>query len=196
MADSMTGSVEQCAVECVTVSCAAFLYDTSAMTCRQLSKPLTADIITTHPEMKAVQYYLSDIGCGEDDWTLYRKHCYRYYDIELSWDNAKTVCEGDNSSLVQLETADEASWLLSTIVPNGEPVDPFNNCTWVGATDREVEGTFKWIVGYGDITSLPWYGRQPDNSHGGQDCLAVMRNAHFDDAKCADRKVFVCEKEH
>ncbi|XP_056003264.1 echinoidin-like [Ostrea edulis] len=81
------------------------------------------------------------------------------------------------------------------MLPNVELEYPFDHRTWVGATDREVEGNFQWSIGYGGDISWSWYPRQPDDNYGGQDCLTVMRSAHFDDAKCASGKVFVCEKE-
>ncbi|XP_048743979.2 CD209 antigen-like protein E isoform X1 [Ostrea edulis] len=179
-------------------NCVGLLYNGEQMKCKLLQRNLNEtnkDVNATKDEWEYFRKIRRTGECCEDDWTPYINLCYRYSNTKLSWDDAKTACEDQNAYLVQLETAEETSWLLTTMLPNVELVNPFDHPTWVGATDREVEGTFKWIVGYGDITSLPWYGGQPDNAHGGQDCLTVMRSAQFDDFMCAHGLVFVCEKQ-
>jgi hypothetical protein len=50
-------------------------------------------------------------------------------------------------------------------------------------------------MGNGGNISLHWAAGQPDNSYEGQNCLAVMHNATFDDARCSSEKVYVCEKQ-
>jgi hypothetical protein len=75
------------------------------------------------------------------------------------------------------------------------PAGPFDNSIWVGATDREVEGSFKWIVGNGGNISGPWYPGEPNDADGGQDCANLLRSATFDDHYCYFVKAFVCEKQ-
>jgi hypothetical protein len=64
---------------------------------------------------------------------------------------------------------------------------------WTGATDRENEGTFKWVIGNGDKIYPLWHPGQPDN-HRKEDCLALTRSASFHDDFCTLKNVFVCEK--
>jgi hypothetical protein len=73
-------------------------------------------------------------------------------------------------------------------------VSPFDHAIWVGATDKQEEGRFKWILGNGRNISNYWYPGQPDNIGGAQNCLLLLRGATFDDGGCFAKKPFVCEK--
>jgi hypothetical protein len=76
-----------------------------------------------------------------------------------------------------------------------ELVSPFDNGVWIGATDREKEGSFKWVIGNGGPISHDWAPGQPDDYLGGQDCLMLMHNGTFDDNLCTSEKVYMCEKQ-
>jgi hypothetical protein len=68
----------------------------------------------------------------------------------------------------------------------------YADAIWTGASDREVEGTFKWIDG--EIFSGKWNPGEPTNLYN-SDCVLLLPNGKFDDGVCSGRRAFVCEKQ-
>jgi hypothetical protein len=68
----------------------------------------------------------------------------------------------------------------------------YADAIWTGATDREVEGTYKWIDG-GSFSGT-WDPGEPNNLLN-SDCALLLPNGNFNDAACGAPLAFVCEKQ-
>ena len=63
---------------------------------------------------------------------------------------------------------------------------------WIGFNDIDNEDTFVWIDGTTDNDYTNWYGSQPDNDNGVQDCTQMLSWDTWDDSYCSATRKFVC----
>jgi hypothetical protein len=103
------------------------------------------------------------------------------------WDTARTACAAFGRDLVVLETAEENS-AVATLAAGYT-----GQTLWVGLSDAEEEGVFRWVDG-----TLPgstsWYPGEPNDS-GGEDCASTNYNGLglWNDYACSGALPFVCE---
>ncbi len=66
---------------------------------------------------------------------------------------------------------------------------------WIGLTDMELEGTWKWAPNGEKATYLDWFPGQPELPDGG-DCAIIWPNHafHWGDISCSYIAPFMCEK--
>lgn len=66
---------------------------------------------------------------------------YKIVTAKCSWDQAKVICEGMGGHLATITSADENEFCYNMFARSGE-----TNC-WIGATDADSEGNWKWVTG-------------------------------------------------
>lgn len=89
----------------------------------------------------------------------YNGHVYAYFDYVITWHEAKLLCEKMGGHLATITSSEENAAIASYF--------PTSGCSayWIGATDENHEGTWKWITDeLWDYTN--WSISQPDNSGG------------------------------
>lgn len=66
--------------------------------------------------------------------------------------------------------------------------------TWIGLSDKQQEGKWKWVDGTDLVGGGFWQAGEPNNSDGNEDCVEVSRSASaWNDAPCDRRFAWVCE---
>lgn len=68
-------------------------------------------------------------------------HYYQVYDTPMTWDEAKAYCESLGGHLATITSAEENNF-IKDLVSSGT-----KNAYWLGASDAEEEGVWKWITG-------------------------------------------------
>jgi len=67
---------------------------------------------------------------------------------------------------------------------------------WIGLTDSESEGTWRWTKGATLTGYNNWSNNQP-NDYKGQDCGAILsgnqNTGKWHDVSCSGKKRFICE---
>lgn len=100
-----------------------------------------------------------------DSREIFTNEGHQYFLTEIaSWQQAQEEAESYGGDLVTINDADEQNWLVETF-GNGERF-------WIGLSDQETEGEFKWSSGETpDYTN--WGDGQPDDGNGGEDYVAM-----------------------
>ena len=89
-------------------------------------------------------------------------HYYKVYSLDVSWKEAKTICENLGGHLATITSSEEQAFIET--FSTGKP--------WIGATDEKAEGTWEWITGETwDYTN--WGSGEPNNS-GDEDYLVLF----------------------
>ena len=89
-----------------------------------------------------------------------------FVDVLLTWYDAKAVCENMNSHLVEIFS--EAQQTIIKELAKSKYIN--NHGWWIGLTDEEVEGTFKWYHSNKPAVYTNWYnsysyGNSESNNH-------------------------------
>ena len=112
----------------------------------------------------------------------YNGHHYLLVYDSLDWDEAKAYCEARGGHLATI-TSEEEDAFVQKLAPSG-------GC-WVGATDRETEGTWKWITGE-TWSYTNWGSGEPNNANSGEDALE-FHSSYWNDNNESGKKPFICE---
>ena len=111
-------------------------------------------------------------------------HYYKYYDMPMSWEDSQIYCEQLGGHLATVTNAFENEFIVSLF--SCESV-------WLGATDLQTEGDFRWLNG--EIFSYSnWGDGEPNNGgrNANQDYLHLYKNGKWDDIQNTELG-FICE---
>ncbi len=86
--------------------------------------------------------------------STYNGHSYYFYNSPVTWYDAKTICEYLGGHLVTITGSAEENFIKGMIG---------NSDLWLGATDKDSEGNWKWITGE-SFSYNNWESGQPDNT--------------------------------
>jgi len=171
--------------------------------------PLSANISTPEAEAAAasdqrnlMQNRMS--GCSGDEcveaceegWEKNGDHCYFLSTEKKNWFAAETFCRNESGHLASVHS-DATSDIVWGMM-NRTSLDVI----WIGGSDTEEEGVWKWA----DCTPwnfTVWWTGEPNNQ-GDEDCLEVYvfddqhqhkdANKKWNDDKCSKEEGFVCSK--
>jgi hypothetical protein len=109
--------------------------------------------------------------------------CYRLGDATTSWLDARDFCQAWGGDLAEITSVEE-----NNLVAQRSDQD-----VWLGASDTDEEGNFRWIGG-ADVEG-PWAFAQPDDYEGREDCVELRAmDDRWNDAPCTTEKAALCER--
>ncbi|KAK0138262.1 C-type lectin domain family 4 member M [Merluccius polli] len=114
-------------------------------------------------------------------WLYYHHSLYFISTTERNWTASRDDCLERDADLVVINSREEQEF-----------VNRLGGDHWIGLSDRDPEGTWKWVDGT-NMTSSFWGRGQPDDNGGGEDCVATSLGKGWNDATCADLKPWICE---
>ncbi|KAL7385481.1 hypothetical protein ABVT39_022403 [Epinephelus coioides] len=120
-------------------------------------------------------------------WKMFSCACYLLSSGSGSWDEGREDCRGRGADLVVIDSPAEQEFL-----------NEFTQTAWIGLTDRDEEGTWKWIDGT-PLTLSNWRKNQPDNGGGDpqwgeEDCAHIRPDSEWNDLSCETSLRWICEK--
>ncbi|XP_034560017.1 CD209 antigen-like protein E isoform X2 [Notolabrus celidotus] len=126
-------------------------------------------------------------------WKKFSCSCYLFSTQKNSWEESRQDCRARGADLVVIRSLEEQQFVT----------DVTKQSTWVGLSDRDHEGTWKWT----DDTPLTlsfWQKGQPDNGggdpiYGKEDCCHISLDGtktevNWNDLACQNPLFWICEK--
>uniref|UniRef100_A0A4W5R228 C-type lectin domain-containing protein n=1 Tax=Hucho hucho TaxID=62062 RepID=A0A4W5R228_9TELE len=127
----------------------------------------------------------------QTSWQKFESSWYFLSTETKTWNKSRADCLERGADLVIINSDKEQEFLFN-----------FNKRVWIGLTDRETEGNWKWVDGT-TLTIKYWYKPQPDNG-GGQadnaeeDCVEIRNDEislkAWNDLLCDSKLHWICEK--
>ncbi|XP_060109412.1 hepatic lectin-like [Heteronotia binoei] len=126
--------------------------------------------------------------CGPDtrQWEYFNRKCY-YFSLETAtWMRAKTQCEEKQSQLVIINSMAEQNFLQTRTK---------NDRYWMGLTDMDAEGVWRWVDGSDYNTGfMYWKPGEPNDDRRIEDCAHLWSNGLWNDVYCTYPCYYICEK--
>ncbi|XP_060576651.1 perlucin-like protein [Ruditapes philippinarum] len=124
-------------------------------------------------------------------WTRYGGSCYLVLEAPLTFSGARAACAKRRAVLVHINNAEENKFLASYVKRKSKGYN-----YWIGLTDYNTEGTFRWIDDKSSPTFQNWAYNQPDNAQNREDCVHLITRLNFkwNDRPCLDRIKSICER--
>ncbi|XP_066508667.1 CD209 antigen-like protein E [Hoplias malabaricus] len=110
-----------------------------------------------------------------------------YYisDDSKTWSEARNVCKAKGADLLIINSKEEQEFIKK-----------LNLYVWLGLTDAEKEGEWKWVDG-SLLTNKFWKTGEPNDAHGDEDCVAFAETSDplmtWNDIPCSYKAGWICE---
>lgn len=125
--------------------------------------------------------------------SVYNGHSYYFYPASVTWYDAKIISDYLGGHLVSVTSAAENAFIKGMIGDTG---------CWLGATDKDSEGVWKWITGEA-FSYSNWYGtdaggtepnNSPDGAEGEENYAHIRPDAsNWNDCSSSTLHSFICE---
>ncbi|MCI4395045.1 hypothetical protein PGIGA_G00175840 [Pangasianodon gigas] len=138
-------------------------------------------------EKDALQKKLTAIDSQSKVGWRYLGSRFYYISTELkTWSESRQDCRSRGGDLVIINSREKQEFIIKQLG---------NNEAWIGLSDRDTEGVWKWVDGT-RLTTAYWRDGEPNNA-GDEDC-AEMLSSHvsksWNDAPCSAQLSWICEK--
>ncbi|KAL7405292.1 hypothetical protein ABVT39_026739 [Epinephelus coioides] len=117
-------------------------------------------------------------------WVYFSGSFYYISSIKKTWQDSRDDCVQRGADLMIINSKEEQNF-----------TGQYQKIMWIGLTDRETEGVWKWVDGTLLTTSF-WRSEEPNNNGGNEDCVETNDNDHrkmWNDASCEAKKFWICE---
>ena len=115
-------------------------------------------------------------------------HDYLFCELDANWDQARTACQLAGLDLAIVNDKAEHDWIVGKLKAKSKS-------EWhIGLTDRDDEGTFKWVDG-SSASFTSWASWEPNDWLWAEDCVITKKDGAWNDTKCTDgpHEAFICE---
>ncbi|XP_048240434.1 zinc metalloproteinase-disintegrin-like NaMP isoform X2 [Haliotis rufescens] len=153
--------------------------------------PVNTNVGTT---TSTSHYQAGCLSCP-DDWVAHDGSCYSFVTSQKTWSEAMTSCQASGANLVSIETSAENEFLKKFLLR-------FSTCSsgwssWVGGTDKLVEGQWLWSNTGRTVSYTDWGDNQPDNGQSSSnDCMLMCFSEKYrwGGEDCGTKQSSICEK--
>ncbi|XP_067460391.1 CD209 antigen-like protein C isoform X2 [Thunnus thynnus] len=155
---------------------------------------LLANLTEKTKEMEKLQSLSVQKKTCPAGWRMFGCSCYFLSSESGSWSRGRQDCREKGADLVVIDSTEEQTF-LSTFTE-------VETWSWIGLTDRDKEGTWKWIDGT-PLTFSYWETNEPNNGGGDpkwgeEDCVHMRTGKktedNWNDRSCDASLRWICEK--
>nr|XP_043904133.1 C-type lectin domain family 4 member M-like [Solea senegalensis] len=116
-----------------------------------------------------------------------------------TWSGARQFCKRYGGDLAVIDNSEKNRALVDLTKPHHIITANINdNGFWIGLSDEDVEGDWKWVNGQ-RLTEGFWNNGEPNNWRDLEDCVTVYNNKNpflsWNDMPCSSHLRWICEKE-
>uniref|UniRef100_A0A667ZCU4 C-type lectin domain-containing protein n=1 Tax=Myripristis murdjan TaxID=586833 RepID=A0A667ZCU4_9TELE len=134
-------------------------------------------------EVKILSGNITEKVC-RSGWIKYRKSCYYISTSRKTWSKSRQDCQDRGADLVIINSREEQTFLSR-----------FNERLWIGLSDRQSEGNWKWVDGTDLVGDGFWQAGEPNDDRGKEDCVEVARQTdEWNDLPCSTTVYWACEE--
>ncbi|XP_073672061.1 uncharacterized protein [Paramisgurnus dabryanus] len=119
----------------------------------------------------------------KDGWIYYQTSLYFISSEKKSWTESRSYCRERGADLIFINNKEEQNFISTH--SGGDKV-------WIGLSDIEEEGVWKWVDG-STMTSSFWNKKEPNTSEGDEDCVLIELRG-WADYPCSHDYKWICEK--
>ncbi|XP_044044837.1 CD209 antigen-like protein E [Siniperca chuatsi] len=124
----------------------------------------------------------------KDGCTSFNNSFYYISAQQKSWEESRQDCKDRGADLIIVNSKEEQVFINS-----------LNRVFWIGLTDTEEEGTWKWVDGSVLNSTEFWRKGEPSGSirgamHNCVDTFWYTQQRSWNDNKCAKPQLWICEK--
>ncbi|KAL7855947.1 hypothetical protein AOLI_G00195510 [Acnodon oligacanthus] len=123
-----------------------------------------------------------NLNTKQQGWTLFKTSFYYISTGGKSWSESRKFCRQRGADLLIINSREEQNFI--EILRRGQTA-------WIGLTDSETEGVWKWVDGSA-LTARFWASGEPNSNAGDEDC--VVTGQKWADYPCSTRFMWICEK--
>ncbi|XP_058863033.1 C-type lectin domain family 4 member M-like [Acipenser ruthenus] len=116
------------------------------------------------------------------EWISFNEACYYFSKERADWHKAKESCNSKSASLAVISSDQELDYLKSRIG---------STHYWLGLSDSETEGSWKWLDGR-TVETRFWNSGEPNNAGNNEDCGKVT-SSKLNDVPCNSEEHWICE---
>ncbi|XP_060771839.1 CD209 antigen-like protein C [Neoarius graeffei] len=120
-------------------------------------------------------------------WTYFSSSLYYISQIKKSWTASRQDCREQGADLVIIKSGEEQEFILNLLGSSRR--------AWIGLSDRDTEGEWKWVDGT-PLTTVYWFDGEPNDDRD-EDCVEILGSSvwkSWNDLPCSKIQLWICEK--
>ncbi|XP_039538679.1 C-type lectin domain family 4 member M-like [Pimephales promelas] len=142
------------------------------------------DLTKDRDQLKKEKNDQSETLRVKDEWVYYKSSLYFLSSEKRSWTESRRYCTERGADLIVINNREEQGFVQKKYP---------NDIVWIGVTDSDVEGTWKWVDGSA-LNSGFWASGEPNSQNGIDEDCAVNYDTVFADYPCNDAFQWICEE--
>ncbi|XP_073730770.1 CD209 antigen-like protein C [Misgurnus anguillicaudatus] len=136
------------------------------------------NIIEERDELKAKYNIITKLN----GWIYYQSSFYFISSEKKSWTESRSYCIEKGADLIIINNKEEQDFIKDYLVEDGH---------WIGLSDSDVEGRWKWVDG-STLTTSFWASEEPNG--GNIENCAESYSSLWNDLACKNIRKWICER--